>query len=611
MPAAIGKTPDFERVVNLPVRRLSEELAAADRELMTPLLLTPAGRAAGAKLILWQGTALREIAENNGAYIQLGVGHGKTLIFWLAPYVLGAQRPLYICPAALRDDMRAAFREYAKHWITPAPPATIMAYSDFYRKGAVDLFEQLRPDFVGVDEAHKSTNQDGTFAQRLDRWKQMSGCSVVCGTGTGTRFSLKDFSHNITWALQDKAPLPVADFDELDRWCDAVDEKVKRQGAPQFSATRRPAVGVLVELARNCNAMTPDFQMTDQGRARWALSERLRATPGIIISNEDSCAQPLSIALDYAPEDAAINEAFDTFRTDECGPDGELYTDAIVMYTKERQLGCGVVNTWDPAPPDEWRAALRARNKYCAHVIARTRAHYHGAMRNKKNAEHPCDSPDAVEEHPRYGQADEILEWRAIRPTFEPKTKPTWVSASVVHFASRWARENQGLVWYEFEEFGRAVSAAGGLSSFGPGGLDGRGGHVREHPGGCSIALSIDANLEGRNLQDRWHKNLVIGAPQSARELEQLIGRTHRHGQARPVEVTLLVTSGLTVEAWRTARKEANFVRSTQGQEQKILRAAVTEGTAPSKALRWRVRTSNTLQENPTKQTSTLRKKAS
>jgi hypothetical protein len=75
--------------------------------------------------------------------------------------------------------------------------------------------------------------------------------------------------------------------------------------------------------------------------------------------------------------------------------------------------------------------------------------------------------------------------------------------------------------------------------------------------------------------------------------------------------VTLLVTSGLTVEAWRTALKEANFVRSTQGQEQKILRAAVTEGAAPSKALRWRVRTANTLQENQTKQPSTLRKKAS
>jgi len=588
MPRAVGISPDFERIVALPVRHFNEALAARDRELMTPLLLTRAGRAAGAKLILNQGTAIREIAENDGGYIQLGVGHGKSLIFHTAGHVLDAQRYLYICPAALRDDMRAEFRKYSKHWLTSDPPPTVMAYSDFYRKDAVDLFERLRPDVVGLDEAHKSTNQDGTFAQRYARWVGMSGCKTVCGTGTGTRFSLKDFSHNITWSLQGKAPLPL-DFETLDTWCDALDEKLKVRGNPFQQNKKRPAVGVLIDLATRCGVPAPDYFLTEQGRARWALQVRLRSTPGVIISNDDSCKQPLTVELRYAPEDDAINEAFVQFREEEQGPDGVQYSDAIVLYTKERQLGCGVVQTWDPAPPEEWSAALRARNKYCAHVIAHTRGHYSGAVARGRRADYPCDSPDAVEAHPKFGQHPDILEWRRIRPEYEPKTRPTWVSASVVHFAAQWLRENNGLVWYEFEEVGRAIAAAGACEIYGPGGRNDRGGHIRNDPGKRSVALSIDANLEGRNLQDRWCENLIIGAPQSARELEQLLGRTHRHGQARPVRAMILVTSGLSIEAWRTALREANFVRETQSLEQKILRATIVEGSPPSTALRWRV----------------------
>ena len=587
MTRAVSTSPDFERIQALPVRHLTEERAARDIEIMTPLLLTPLGKAEGARLILYQGTALRELAENDGAYVQLGVGHGKTLIFWLGPYVCDAERPLVIVPAALRDDVRAHFHKFSRHWITPKPPPTIMAYSDFYRKDAVDLFERLRPDFVGIDEAHKSTNQDGTFAQRLDRWKVMSGCKVVCGTGTGTRFSLKDFSHNLTWALQDKAPVPLdtADGGTLDQWCGVIDEKLKTRGRPDLNANkRRPSVGVLVNLASRCSIPWPDYELTEQGKARFAFQTRFRSTPGIIVSNDDSCKQPLNITLEYAPEDDAINAAFETFRELEEGPDGEVYSDAIVKYTKERQLGCGVVQTWDPPPPDEWRAALRERNKYCAGIIARTRATYH---RHRKT--HPCDSPDAVECHPEHGQHEAIVQWRAIRDSYTPNTRPTWVSASVVGYAARWARENNGLVWYEFDEVGRAIAIASGVRQYGPGGVDACGAHIRNDPGRSSVTLSIDANLEGRNLQDRWCNNLIIGAPQSARELEQLLGRTHRYGQNHPVRATILVTSGLSVEAWRAALKEATFVRETQAQEQKILRATIIEGNPPSKALRWRV----------------------
>lgn len=586
MSRAVTASPDFQRIQALPVRHLTEAQAARDIDIMTPLLTTPAGRAAGARLILWQGTALREIAELEGAYVQLGVGHGKTLIFWLGPYVCNAERPLIIVPAALRDDTAALFRQYSKHWITPKPPPTIMAYSDFYRKGSVDLFERLRPDFVGLDEAHKSTNQDGTFAQRYARWVAMSGCRTVCGTGTGTRFSLKDFSHNITWGLQGNSPLPL-DFDELDIWCDALDEKSKQKG--MFTPRKKKiAIGVLSQLASKCGVALPDYPLTEIGLARWAFRTRLCATPGIIISNDDSCKQPLSVELRYAPEDEKINEAFQTFREEEKGPDGEAYNDAIVLYTKERQLGCGCVHTWDPAPPDEWREALRARNKYCAHVISHTRARYLGELRKgNKKAPHPCDSPDAVESHPIYGQHETIANWNRWR-AYVVKTRPTWISASVVHEAAKYAREHNALIWYEFEEVGAAIAAATGYEMYGPGGLNARGGHVRNDPGGRSIVLSIDANLEGRNLQDRWHDNYIVGAPQSSRELEQWLGRTHRYGQEHPVRAVIVVTSGLSVHAWREALREATFVRETQAQEQKILRATVTEARPPSAHVRWR-----------------------
>src|SRR6185503_15741198 len=79
----------------------------------------------------------------------------------------------------------------------------------------------------------------------------------------------------------------------------------------------------------------------------------------------------------------------------------------------------------------------------------------------------------------------------------------------------------------------------------------------------------------GRNLQDKWARNLLVNPPQSGRYLEQLFGRTHRAGQEHPVSVNYLLTSGEIIDAFESAFREASFGRTTNGITQKLLRADV------------------------------------
>src|SRR5690348_3083142 len=98
--AEVRHTIDFDRIVALPRRRLSERAAVAWAHVLTNEYRLPGGTMA---LLPWQGFALAEAAENDGALLVLPVGFGKTLISFLAPTVMNAARPILIVPAALRE----------------------------------------------------------------------------------------------------------------------------------------------------------------------------------------------------------------------------------------------------------------------------------------------------------------------------------------------------------------------------------------------------------------------------------------------------------------------------------------------------------------------------
>jgi hypothetical protein len=121
-----------------------------------------------------------------------------------------------------------------------------------------------------------------------------------------------------------------------------------------------------------------------------------------------------------------------------------------------------------------------------------------------------------------------------------------------------------------------------GVTFYGQGGISAAGDSIESCNGQRSIVASVGSNKKGRNLQDRFHRNLVIAPPKSARDWEQMIGRTHRAGQERDVQFDVIISSAENFEALGAAWHEASFVRQTQGQTQKILRATINTQQPPA-----------------------------
>ena len=71
-----------------------------------------------------------------------------------------------------------------------------------------------------------------------------------------------------------------------------------------------------------------------------------------------------------------------------------------------------------------------------------------------------------------------------------------------------------------------------------------------------------------------WSENLVVSCPSSGKTLQQLIGRTHRHGQgADTVSAEFYFHTQILRDAWTNAVDEAHYLQDTTGNRQKILYA--------------------------------------
>lgn len=601
---AVTRSADWERITQLPERRISRAWGEALSADLTPDLITDVGKANGLTLKWIQAIALWEIFQCRGAYLGIPVGGGKTLISYLAAYILEARKPLLVIPEALFEKTRSEFHRYVTQgWVTPMPPPTSLGMKALQQEHNLTLLDRHKPDMVFIDEADILRNWGKSVPMRLDRykagsipmreedgewfidvetwtetrnalaetvgpiqeWSRARGVPFICATGTGMRWSIRDFAHLINWGREHGSPLPL-DPDELNRWANALDE---RSNAP--GAKRRLRAGALLELAE----VAAEFRTTELGHARACFQHRLHLTPGVIITDETDCDQPLTINLVAAPEDAAINAAFETFRLEWTLPDGQEVIDALTFWRGELELGCGFFGRWKYPPPEGWRNARRAYFHLVLDIIKRT-----------AYSSNPKDTAKAVAK--AYPRHPDVLLWNTVKADFTPEPETEWVSASVVGWAAQWAAANPrgGLIWTQSVPLGEAIAAAAGIKYYGAQGEAYDGSSIEHADDRCCVA-SIKANTRGRNLQDRFYKGAVVMVPQSAEILEQLLGRLHRDGQLRPVEWWFLQTSGGTRYAFDVANREAETSLSLLAQKQKILRARINDWNPPSDALRW------------------------
>lgn len=612
---AVEYTEDWARIQALPrrdpslaaMRSRGEELSAE----LTQQLRRPDAANAEAKLKWIQALALWEIFQGRGAYLGIPVGGGKTLISWLVAYILDADRAILILPEGLFSKTDREFQKLARDWVAPPAPIVKVGIKALQREENVDLLERLfgglGPNLVIIDECDLIRNQDGSVAKRLDRyhdldpeppdwpvnvgqgeelealddeqreaiiaWCEARGVPFVCMTGTGTRFSILDFSHFLIWSRGHAAPVPL-DSDECAWWAKALDEKSKGQ---RGGYERRPRAGALLDLI----TLPPEIEAEltaagagELGFARATFMHRLRSTPGVIITDEEDCDQPLHFDLVCAPEDPVINGHFDTFRKTWELPNGQEIIDSLSAWAAEWWLGCGGFSYWLEPPPEDWRDARRAYAKRIRAVIEKTAW-----------SSDPLDTAKAVA---KAFPNDPIVElWREVKPTFKPKPAWQWESASVVNYSAQWAQEQVGTVWVQSIPVGEAIAQAAGIKFYGAQGLSADGSDIEYAPGDRSLVAGILSNSRGRNLQDRFNRGLAVQCPQSGDMCQQLFGRLHRFGQLRPVHWDILITSGGSRYAWDMAEREAKFVLQTQSQKQKILRGTMTDCIFPSRALRW------------------------
>lgn len=531
---AISDSQDLRRILALPVRELEPPTLPLED--------------LGGTLRPVQEEALRELLTYRGALVSARVGAGKTLISLLAGTVIGAKRPLLLVPAKLKAKTELEAKGYAaKGWKITMP--YVMSYELLGRSQSAVVLEEMQPDLVVLDEAHRVANAHSAVTRRVNRYLSANpSIPVLAMSGTLTKRQIRDFAHVARWCCKDLNPAPTK-YQEIELWSLALGAKV--------DAWARPKLGALEVFTAGAE---PTYEV-----ARKRYGERIWATPSCIQTTDGLTGVGLEISKSPLTMGHEARKALAEMRRTWVTPGGDEITTAVELYRHSRELACGFYYRWQSAPPREWIEARRDYFKWVRETLSNSRRY---------------DSPFQLEMALQKGDisCDHYPAWASIRGIYEPTSVPVWIDDSLVrNVASRC--DEPYLIWVEHDAMGRRLAELG-IHYYGPRGVCTKTGMaVESAEPSKAIAVSVRANGEGRNLQ-AWHKNLVLCPSQMGAEWEQMLGRTHRDGQeADTVEVEIFCATELHEEALRQAKRDARYIHATTGQEQKLLTATWTFDT--------------------------------
>ena len=506
-----------------------------------------------------QSTALLWASRVGGLLAPIGVGHGKGLLTMILPVAMKAQRPILLLPPAMREPFAREYRKFAPHWRMHAG-LRVVPYSQLSVATGADLLVRYQPDLIIADEAHNLRHPTATRTKRLLRYfTQFPSTRFVGLSGTMTRKGLRDYAHLAELALGDGSPLPLDPFDLL-AWANCIDS----DGVPTDSDWYTLASGEHF-LPATWEGLAFDPEGGDTARravARARFQRRLTTTPGVVATDSASVGASLVFIERPARLPPELATVIRQVEATWCRPDGEEMDSPLAKYRLDSQLSAGFWYRWvwpNGEPDTAWVEA---------------RAGWHRTVRFilKENRE-GLDSPLLVTRAVMAGKLPRAeaawASWDRQRAKPAPPTETVWVSGFMIRDAVAWAIERlnadePGIIWYQDNAVGLALRRAG-LPVFMAGDA-----LPETHDRAFVMACSAKAFGTGQNLQS-WACNLVISAPSSASDFEQLIGRTHRAGQsADEVEIHYYAHTTHAKKTLRGAMRQAQYIEETTGDGQRV-----------------------------------------
>lgn len=520
-----------------------------------------------------QRQALGAIADAKAGLFPIGVGHGKTYIALLAGAAMGAERVIVLTPPRTVEQVYQSLAKVDSHFRIPR--TDVVAYSTLSRPDASDLLRRL---IAGVDpskvvlvadEAHNLKRLTSARTKRVARFLSESpGVRFVAMSGTLTAKSIKDFAHLSEWSLRDGSPVPRPGHPQgnaaLEHWAACIDAD-GRGGVADYDWCKG-----LWEWAGHDAAKFPLGVAAQHRRdgLRDALHTRIQTTRGVVTTDQSSWGASLYLERVYPQVPAEIRTAMAEVERTKCRPDGEPLESPVDQWRILRQLSLGFWYRWvwpNGNPDRQW---LDARAAWARHVRAQLDDHsgegYDSPLLvyNRVSREHAAGQRMAIH---RAWEA-----WTKVKDRPAPPVEAVWVSdrlldaaiAPVLDSASPW------IIWYSDDAVAGALERRG-LEVIRP---------SKPVPkGGRTVCLSWRSHGTGLNLQ-AWAQNLVLSPSPSGLEWEQLIGRTHRPGQQEDeVWVSVLAHTPAFRDALANAKRDAEYLQHTTGQDQKLLLACLID----------------------------------
>lgn len=528
--AAPRISPGMERVLSLP----SNNVIVPDR---TEVYALP-GSAYRLREI--QSKALYHMRLCGGLIAPIGVGHGKFLISALAGTALEAQRPLLLVPPALVKQTQKEIEHFRHHFKVPEN-LKVMSYGMLSVESGSRMLDYIAPDLIIADECHHLRHRTAARTKRVIRYiKNSPQTKFVALSGTLTAKSILDYAHLVELALREKSPIPLS-YWELQSWASCIDVG----GEPdQYDL-------LCLQPLRQKYGGTP----------RHAYYRRFESSMGVVATQRSAVACSLHIVQQELELPESISKALKDLEKTWTTPGGEEIEDALAMARYRQQILCGFYYEWEwPEGRVDWQW-LDAR------------AEWHRQVRRVlKRSLEGKDSPLLVA---RWAQSDNCFDtqliraweaWDEVRDRKHPPVKTRWIDEYMVEGCMQFLDNNEPtIIWCKHKAL---------LSAFERRGLPvyGAGVEIPDLPA-HHCAMSMKAHGTGKNLQ-RWAQNLLTVFPGNGSTIEQLIGRTHRPGQAEDeVCVHYFKQHPSVKNDIRKAKEGARYIEETQGNRMKILYA--------------------------------------